>query len=65
MNTRQVRVLKIMIIMVNHVHIDVELHGRSHVTFYYTLCYFVDLVVFLRLFIASLDLGLYYVMMIT
>ena len=48
MNTRQVGVLRIMIIMMTRAHVDVELHGRSHVTFYFYLCFFVDLVSFLR-----------------
>ena len=40
MNTRQVGVFSIIIVMVAHVYVGIELHGLSHVTFYYIFVLF-------------------------
>jgi len=37
--------LRIVMVTVTRVHFDIELHRRSHVTYYYTFMLFFDLVV--------------------
>ena len=64
MNTCQVGVLRIMIIMMTHVHVDVELHGHSHVTFYNTFVLFCWPFVLIAFIVTLLDLGLRYIMML-